>query len=228
MSRMRGAPHPASAGFTLVELLTVIVIAVLLSGVIMGFVADQLRSSTIETARQQLLSDAQLGLDYAAKDIRLSANADANNRWPDTYAPDSGDQYSWTSDGSTLILATAAQDSSGNIIFTDPSKYITAKDNHLYFVQNGTLYRRILASTAAGNAATTTCPADSASSTCPADKILLDNVSSFSVTYIDAAGNTVTPTNARSIILSVTLNVRKYGEDIAASYSEQMVFRNDS
>lgn len=221
-------PRSRAGGYTLVELLTVIIIAVLLSAVIMGFVADQLRSSTIETARQQLLSDAELGLDYAAKDIRLSANADANNRWPDTYAPDSSDQYSWSSDASTLILATAAQDASGNIIFTDPSKYITAKDNHIYFVQNGTLYRRILASTAAGNAAATTCPVADASSACPADKVVLGNVSSFSVTYIDAAGASVTPTSARSIILSVTLDTRKYGEDITASYSEQMVFRNDS
>lgn len=215
-------------GFTLVELLVVMIITVLLSGVIMGFVVDQLRSGVIDSAKQQLLAQAELGLDYTAKDIRLSANADANNRWPDANAPDPADQYSWQSGSDTLVLATGAQDSSGNILFTDPSKYITAKDNHVYFLSNGTLYRRILASPASGNAAATTCPSDSASSSCPADKVVLSDVSSFSVTYIDSSGQPVTPTSARSILLSVTLDSKAYGEDITASYSTQMVFRNDS
>ncbi|HVU59583.1 MAG TPA: type II secretion system protein [Candidatus Saccharimonadales bacterium] len=215
-------------GFTLLELLVGMIVAVLLTGVIMGFVVTQLRNSTIATAKQQLLQQAELGLDSVTKDIRLSANADANNRWPDTYAPDPNNQYSWASSSSVLILASQAQDSSGNILFQDPNRYITAKDNHIYFVQNGTLYRRTLASTMTGNAAKTTCPAADASSSCPADRDVLDNVTAFSVSYRDASNQSVTPTNARSIIVSVTLGTTKYGESISASYSEQMVFRNDS
>jgi prepilin-type N-terminal cleavage/methylation domain-containing protein len=214
------------AGFTLPELLIAMIVAVFMSAVIIGFMDNGLRANVIAQAQQQLLSNAQLGLDYAAKDIRLSANADDTNRWPDANAPNPADQYSWQSDGSTLILATAAQDASSNILFDDPSKYITAKDNHIYFVSNGTLYRRILASTISGNAAVTTCPPASASSSCPVDKTVLQNVSSFTVIYIDGSGNQVTPSNARSILLSVTLDIHKYNQDVTASYQEQMVFRN--
>lgn len=215
-----------SAGFTLPELLIAMIVAVFMSGVIIAFMDNGLRANVIAQSQQQLLTDAQLGLDYAARDIRLSANADDANRWPDANAPNPADQYSWASNSSTLILATAAQDSSGNILFDDPSKYITAKDNHIYFVSNGTLYRRILASTTSGNAAVTTCPAATASSSCPVDKAVLQNVSNFTVTYIDGAGNQVTPSSARSILLGVTLDIHKYNQDVTASYQEQMVFRN--
>lgn len=213
-------------GMTIIELLVAITVSVLLSTVIMGFVADQLRSSVIADAKEGLLTDAQNGLDKVNYDIRLSANADQNNRWADPHAPIAGNDYSWASNSSTLILATAAQDASHNILFDDQSKYITNKNNLIYFVSNGTLYRRTLASTNPANSADTTCPAASASSSCPADKVILENVTAFTVSYRDGNDNTVTPTDARSIILQITLKVRKYTQDISATYQTRMVFRN--
>lgn len=215
-------------GFTLPELLIVMIVTAILSGVILGFFVNQIRAIVIASAKQDLLEQAQIGLDYTAQDVRVSANADDSNRWPDANAPNPTDQYSWQSNASSLILATGAQDQNHNVLFDDPSKYITAKDNHIYFISNGTLYRRILASTITGNAAVTTCPEAVATSTCPADKTILQNVASFSVQYIDGSGNQVVPSSARSILLNVTLSKHEYNQDITATYAEQMVFRNDS
>ncbi len=217
----------ASAGFTLVELVVTITISIIMSAVIMGFMASSMRASAIATAKADLLREAQQGLDGAADDIRLSSNADINNRWPDSNGPTPGDLYSWTSGGSTLVLSTPAQDSSHNIIFADASHYITEKNNTIYFVSGGTLYRRILASTVSGNAAKTTCPAILATSACPADRAVLHNVSAFSVSYRDGSDSNVAPVDARSIILNVTLNARKYNQDFTTSYNTRMVFRND-
>jgi prepilin-type N-terminal cleavage/methylation domain-containing protein len=217
----------AQSGFTVVELIIAITVSAILSLAILGFFIDEIGITSKADAKAQLLQEAQTGLDTVNKDIRLSSNADLNNRWPDNYAPTAGNQYSWTSNSTTIILATAAQDTSGNIIFQDASKYIPYKNNLIYFVQNGTLYKRILAAPETGNAALTTCPAAHVSQTCTADKDILDNVTAFSISYRDGGDNSVTPTNARSINLSVTLQQTKSNQPITVTYTSRMVFRND-
>jgi len=70
-------------GFTLPELLIVMIVTAILSGVILGFFVNQIRAIVIASAKQDLLEQAQIGLDYTAQDVRVSANADDSNRWPD-------------------------------------------------------------------------------------------------------------------------------------------------
>jgi type II secretory pathway component PulJ len=215
-------------GFTVVEILVAVTVTSLLIMVIMNFMADGLVNFAVIQARRDLLSEAQIALDKVADETRISANADQNNRWEDSHAPQApSNLYSWSSDSTTLILATAAQDSNKNIIFSDPSKYITEKNNNIYFVSSGSLYRRVLASPVDGNAATTTCPASAATSNCPADEKLISNVSSFSVQYVDGNGDQVDPTDARSIELDINLSKSYYGRTITADYKTRMVFRND-
>jgi len=214
-------------GFSLVELIVALVITGLLTGILLNFMLGSLVHSAEATARTNLLSEAQAALNVADTDIQSSASADQNNRWQDANAPDASNQLSWQSNSSTLILATAAQDSSGNIIFADPLKYITQKNNDIYFVQNNILYKRILAAPVSGNSATTTCPAGNATSSCPADKVLVHNVTSFAVRYLDATNQDVTPTNARSIELTLSLATTQYGHTLSATYTTRMVFRND-
>ena len=214
-------------GFTLVELLIGITVSVILSGVILGFMAGEIDQSTVATAKAALLSQAEVGLGRVNIDIRLSSNADDQNRWPDSYAPVSGNAYSWTSNGTTLILATAAQGSTNNILWQDASEYIPYKNNLIYFVKNGNLYKRTLAAQVSGNATKTSCPAQYASSSCPADEIVLSNVASFAVSYLDGNGNSVTPSSARSIILNISLSEKSFGQTLNASYTTQMVFRDD-
>jgi len=225
---MRHRLHHNKAGFTLVELLVTIVIITILSLAIMNFVGIWLQDSSIARARAALLQNAQTALDTANKDIMQSGSADQNNRYPDAYAPGApSNTLSWASSSNTLVLAEAAEDSSGHIIFSDPNKYIPQKDNSIYFVSNKTLYRRTLSSGTSGDATVTTCPAAHATSSCPADKVIATGVTNFSVQYYDASEAQVTPTNARSVQLSLSLQQTYGGQTLTASYSTRMVFRND-
>lgn len=215
-------------GFTIVELLVSVVVTSLLVMVIMNFMADSLVNYAVNIARRDLLAEAQEALDKVADETRLSANADQNNRWNDSHAPGAPNNLlSWSSDNDTLILATAAQKANKDIIFADPANYITEKNNNIYFLANGTLYRRTLASPVANNNAKTTCPSNAATSNCPADEALISNISRFVVRYIDGTGAQVTPTNARSIELEIDLSRSYYGKNITADYKTRMVFRND-
>lgn len=213
-------------GFTLVELIVVMLVMSVLSLMLANFIANWLQSETNAQKRADLLSNAQTALDTITEDIRLSGSVDANNRWPDTYGP-GGNQFGWTSGSQTLILAKAAVTSGNAIIFSDPSNYITQKDNAIYYLSGTTLYRRILESTDAADAAKTTCPPANATASCPADKIVATGVSSFAVSYYNADNSVVTPANARSVQLSITVSTKQNTQTINASYSTRMVFRND-
>lgn len=217
-----------SHGFTLVEVMASTAITGILIVVIMGFITNSLVSTTIDSTRGDMLREAEEAMDVITRDIRLSASAEDNNRWQDTYAPNAPtDLYSWQSDADTLILATAALDTNRNVLFEDALHYITYKNNNIYFVSGGKLYKRTLAATIASNAAKTSCPAAHATSTCPADSVLATNIASFQVHYISGDGAEVDPTDARSIELDINLQATKYNKSISASYKTRTVFRND-
>lgn len=217
-----------SLGFTITEVTIALTAIGLLTAVLFGFMVNGLTQYGITGARAELLNEAQIALDIAANDIRLSANADANNRWPDDYAPEAPDDIlSWVSDDETLVLATVVEDASGAILFSDAANYISHKNNSIYFVRDGSLYKRVLAATVTGNTAVTTCPETHASSACPADRRLLNNVEEFRVAYYDHQNQEVAPDSARSIELYVRLRVQRYPESVTAEYKTRMVFRND-
>lgn len=214
-------------GLTIVELLVALVLTTAISGLIIGFSVDKIQQSTTQTIQNDLLSNAETGLNRVANDIRLATSADNNNRWADPYAPSApANELSWQSDSDTIVLALAAENSSHNVIFDDAHDYISAKNNVIYYLSGGTLWRRTLAAPNAGNIAVTTCPPNAANSSCPSDRDILDNVSSFSIQYYNSDGSVAaTPTDAHSVSLSVTLLKHRY-QDITAKYTTRMVFRN--
>lgn len=215
-------------GFTLVEVLTTLAVTSIVITILMTFAMSSLVQFTIAETRAGLLSQMQLALDIANNDIRLSASADENNRYPDANAPGApGNLYSWESDSNTLVLAKSATDLNGSILFDDPLNYISVKNNIIYFVDSGTLYQRVLASPEDNNSAVTTCPPDDATEACPTDRRLLDDVTDFSVRYLDSQNNEVAPTSARSIELSATTSQERYRRNISVDYTTRMVFRND-
>lgn len=215
-------------GFTLVEALISMLVTTAVVLILTNYMLVNVQQSALASNRDTLAKETEQSLDLAAQDIRLSANADQNNRWPDANGPaGSGNQFSWQSDNSTLVLATAAKDQGGGIIFSDPQTYITEKNNIVYFVQNGTLYKRIIAAPDSDNSAVTTCPATKASSSCPADKELLHDISAFSVTYLNGQNQTVSPTDSRSIEMHVKVSKSVFGQPVEADYTTRMVFRND-
>ncbi len=216
-------------GYTIIELIVAIVVSSILMIGIMTFLVNSLVGNSMRSARADLLREAQLALDVMVKDIRLSANAETNNRIEDTYSPDavSTGGLGWESSADTLVLAVAAQDSTDNIIFIDAAHYITEKNNIVYYVDDSTLYKRSLASSAAGNDFITSCPPASASSTCPADRLSVSNVQNLVFKYYDATNTEVAPSDARSVEVELTLSAIKYGRPVTVSYSTRTVFRNE-
>lgn len=215
-------------GFTLVEALVSLVVTTAVVLILTNFMLGGVQQSSIALGRDNMTKETEQSLDLMTNDIRVSANADENNRWQDPNSPGgSGNQFGWQSNGTTLVLATAAKDKSGNVIFSDPANYITEKNNIVYFVQNGTLYKRVIADPVTGNAAVSTCPAADANSSCPADTELLHNITAFSITYMNGQNQSVTPTDARAIQVHVTVTKDVFKQPVSADYTTRMVFRND-
>jgi hypothetical protein len=158
-------------------------------------------------------------------DVRLSANADENNRWPDDYAPNNS--FGWSSDENTLVLASVAEDADNTILFADVAEYIPHKNNIIYFVSNGNLYKRVLAAPVDENAAISTCPAAQSSPACPADRVLLENIVNFDIQYLDDQDVETEPTNARSVRLTAQLQKSAFSRPVDVTYTTRMVFRND-
>lgn len=214
-------------GVTIIELLITVTIISIMSFVIMNFMVSWLQQYAITETRSALLTDAQEAIDQIVDAIRLSSSADENNRWPDSNAPNGSNQYSWLSDSDTLVLATAVENTGGEIVFSDSSNYTSQKDNLIYFLQNGSLYRRVLAAPVANNKRTTSCPQASSSASCPSDWKLAANVSNFTVKYFNGDNQEVEPTEARSVELSLTLQKRRFSQLIQSVYKTRMVYRND-
>lgn len=215
-------------GFTLVELVTYITIIGILGTAVVTFGVNTLANYNITYHRGLLLDQAHLGLQGVSETILQSASADNNNRIEDPNGPGGPVQlFGWQSDEDTLILATAAEDTSGNILFQDASQYISYKNNVIYYLENNTLKRRVLAADIANNKAKTSCPAALASSECPADTVILENVSDFEVRYFDSQNIEVDPEDSRSIQLLVSVSDRVQGRDLTESYTTRTVFRND-
>lgn len=221
--RLRRGEH----GYTLSELVVAMSVIAILALVVVNFFGTIMMQNTIALARAELLGQAHEALDTVNDDIRLSARVDENNRWDDEHAPNApSNLLSWESDDQTMVLASVVEDDDGNILFEDASEYISWKDNTVYYVENGTLYRRVVAADVEDNAAQTTCPESAATSECPADRALLDNVEHFEIRYLDGNNQVVDPADARSVELEIELKIRAYGRDITADYTTRMVFRN--
>ncbi len=220
---------PQQAGFTIIEMLVATVVASLLMIGIMTFLTTTLVNNSVRSIRADLYREAQLTLDVLTKDIRLSAAADEQNRWEDEFSPNAASTagLGWESDADTLVLATAAEDGSGDILFQDATHYITHKDNNIYYLQNGSLYKRILPADVPDNSANRTCPAASASASCPADRELVKNVSNFDIHYYNSMDEEVGPAEARSEEVSLTLQKTKYNRTVTAEYTTRTVFRNE-
>jgi len=220
------ATDKSQSGFTLVELVAVMIVMGILSLFLANFITTWLQASSLSQARTALLTNAEDALDTVGNDIKLSGNSDQNNRWSDANGP-GGNPFGWTSGSQVLIIARAAVDSGNDIIFSDPSKYISQKDDEIYYLSGTTLYRRTLASDDASDAAVTTCPPASASPGCPADTTIATGVSNLTFAYYDASENVVSPSAARSVVMAITLSSQQGGQKVSASYTTRMVFRNE-
>lgn len=213
-------------GLSLIELIVATAITGMLIIIVMSFLSSQMVENAIQNSRAILLLESQTALDVVNSDIKHAARVDDINRWSDPNAPGApGDPYSWIPGPEVLILATPAKDESNNFLYDDPFAYITHKNNLVYFVEDGTLYRRTLAGNIEGNALATTCP--QGTSGCPSDTELINNVTSIEVNYYNASEEEVAPDEARSVRVSIVVTDTVYGRDVTETYSIQSVFRNE-
>lgn len=213
------------AGFTLVETAISLVVTSVVVGVLISFVLDNMVTYSVTSTRAALLNQAHLGLRVFNEAV-LPAVADQNNRIADSNGPGApGNLFGWTSDADTLVLATAAENSSGNILFQDAANYVSHKNNVIFYLSNGKVKVRTLAANVAGNKAKTSCPI--ASGSCPADRTILENVTGFNVKYYNDQNQEVVPDEARSVEVAVTLSEKKFKNNVKVDYTTRTVFRND-
>jgi prepilin-type N-terminal cleavage/methylation domain-containing protein len=214
-------------GFTIIELIVAVSIVSVIGLLVIGFLTDGSSDSLRSITRTDLQYQSQAALDIANKDIKYATGATTNNIWPDSHSPGApGNLYSWVSDGDTLVLASPATNASGAYLYADAATYLPHKNNIIYFIQSGNLYRRIIAAAIPGNSVVTTCPQASASPTCPADMLVSSDVSGFTVSYLDESNNPVAPSGAHALKLDLQLREITGAQTIETSYTIHVVFRN--
>ena len=234
-------------GFTLVELqLSIAVVAIILAGLI-PIVYATVDSASLDSLRVKLVDQNQLALTQFERDVRYSTAFDTTVTTPfsDPNAPSGG----WKIDGTSasqrvLILespATAKNPYSFNRspVYTDSASYNCSTTpltgtlylnppltfTTVYFVQNGTLYKRILTDTTTptcGSYSTQyqkqSCPTGSGGTCAAKDEVAATGVTKFAIDYwtqtddpsptfnlMDVYGVSAADTPDEADMLSITL-----------------------
>jgi len=213
------------AGFTITELVIAIAIAGILAVVIFVATFDYYGDVNRSQTATDLALKSQSILNQMTSDIRLADAISSTNSISDPNAPAGG--WVTSNPSNVIIIESPTLDSSHNIIY-DSNTGNPYRNEFIYFVSGGSMYKRVLANTAAnGNTAVTTCPAAKASKSCPADTLFSDHVSDLSFTFYDSSDNTTSDaTQARSVLLSVNLSQKVLGKNVALSNQARITLRN--
>jgi type II secretory pathway pseudopilin PulG len=197
-------------GFTITELLIVIILTTLFTLIIMMFAFDLWRNSATQEANLDTLLTRFNASDTLREEIGSSSGLIIQNNITDshTLAPDTsipGNSY-WlpihavpgnTPVGSAgtfspiIYFRHYSQDNSGNFIMNGNQPY---EDEYILYLDGSekALKQRILANPAAsGDRVKTTCPPAYASPTCPADKVIASDIASVSTRYFSRTGNLI-------------------------------------
>ena len=213
------------AGFTITELVIAIAVAGVLAVAIFVATFDYYADVNRAQSATDLALASQSILGQMTHDVRLADAISSTNAITDPNAPVGGWQTSNPSN--VIIIESPALDSSRNIIY-NPDTGFPYRNEFVYFVSGGSMYKRVLANTSApGNTAVTTCPASQSSPSCPPDIDFSDHVSSLSFTFYDSSDNTTSnATQARSVLLVVNLGQDVFGHNVALSNQTRITLRN--
>jgi prepilin-type N-terminal cleavage/methylation domain-containing protein len=207
MSKPMPNPPNKSAGFTLVELIVVMVLTILFSGLIMTFFLDLWSSTaTLENDSETLVTRQNVGdalreaLNATSGLINQNSIADANVTNPDP-ADNSGTHWlilhaipnntAMPTSGNTPLMyyASPSVDISKNFILNGTQPY---QDEFVLYLNGNTkqlLLRTLANPGASGNRIRTSCPPAQATASCPADRLLADSISSVGKRYFSRSGN---------------------------------------
>jgi prepilin-type N-terminal cleavage/methylation domain-containing protein len=196
-----------SDGFTLVELLVVMVLTVMFSGIIMTFFLDLWGSTaTLENDSETFVSRQDAG-DKLREAFNAATDLVTQNGIPDNH-PNNIDPTDPTGTywlKIHAIPATTDMPSSGTtpLLYFEAPSVTSSKtfimngiapfqDNYVLYLDAATksLKMRVIANpTASGDRVTTTCPTANVSPSCPADKTIASDITSVSTRYFSRSGN---------------------------------------
>lgn len=198
------------SGFTIAELLVVVILTSILTLIVMLFAFDLWRSSAVQEANNDTLVTRFNASDTLREFIGTSSGliiqnsiADANAMVPDPNI--SGGQFwlpihavpgtkTMPASGSytpLIYFRRFSQDSSKAYIMNGTAPY---ENEYALYLDGGSkkLMMRTLANpSASSNSSKTTCPASKADSSCPADRVIAADVGSVAVRYFSRTGNLI-------------------------------------
>ena len=213
-----------NSGFTIVELIVTVTVAAILAGILFGPLDDLYQSNVKSLTKVVQTTDTRSALRSIQENIALSSEFLAQN----TVADPAGTEWNATNgSGVNNVLITsnnattidASLDTSNTrLLVTDLGCNNPVKNNYVYFVSDGTLYRRLIknTSTATCNSMTIgqkqTCAAGYGSQpykdSCQGvDATILTRVTSFTIDYYALPADSTTisdPTAATTVVLKVT------------------------
>lgn len=213
-------PHSRlDSGFTLPELIIGMVVTTLLTLSMVGAITILLGQYAIGDVRQKQTTSVQTVLGRISDDIRQSHVVLVQNAESDTNAPATPGK--WMTGANQLVLGKTPRDSSNKGLY-DVAEYFTGKpDSIVYYLKNGTLYRRVIPANYTGNIALPIidCPTNPLGG-CPEDVAMLTDLTQLQFTYFDVNNDAgATPANTKSVKVSITASRQQSGQTIATTDS---------
>lgn len=193
-------------GFTLPELIVVMVLTILLSGLLFQFAIGYARFNTVAQSDSIAFVERLNVSDYLRENLGLSSGLISQNSIADANAnvPDGGNPNYWrlmhaikgtfgnTSSVTPLLYyKKPSLNTSGNVVYNGTLAY---EDEFILYHDGPSkeLRVRTLANpSVASNRATSSCPAAIATSGCPADKVLINDIVSVALRYFSRSGNDI-------------------------------------
>jgi Tfp pilus assembly protein FimT len=199
-----------SGGFTIPELVSVMVVTLIFSGLIMFFLF-QSWSGTASLQNNLTTFTGRLNASDRLRDyLNETTGLITQNSLPDSNANEadpaisSGDYWipihavpGTTPVGNNgtytpvIYFSQPAMTTSRTYILNDKTSYENEYVLYLDGSRKTLMLRTIANSLASGNAARTSCPPDAASATCPADRVIAENISAVDTRYFSRSGNLI-------------------------------------
>lgn len=194
---------------------------------IVSYLVTSIQQASVSSKRSEMATDVQTALNRINDDVRMSNGVQYTNIQSDPNAPTSTGGK-WMTSANRLVLVQTPRNSTGAPLYTDGTG---TPDSIVYYLKDGSLYRRFIASTnPAGNRYTTiTCGTATTEGGCPTDVRILTNVTQLTFTYRTTSGVATTdPTQALNVSTAITTSTTQARNPITSKASSTMSFRTPS